>query len=398
MKAVLSPSLCLLVGERTAAKFHKRKKPCFVLVLVAAVGSLKRGYRTNLLSEFGGNFRAKSDLPHHRLLRMADFPEEIIQQMKMSKVGNQTNSNDPQAVNSRVFVGNLNTYQVSKEDVERMFKRFGRIAGISMHKGYAFVQFTNPYDAHNAVASEDGAVVCGQTLDVNMVAEPKAHQTGRKRQNLTNTGNDWDYYYDSYSVGHQRLTPPTKRARMGTGNNQKRSKSTKSTKSSSKSSSSNIIYAQLNSYNTPDILICGNCKETFSGIQKLVEHKKTKCRLRFACRCHSSDSRKGKESVTDGGEPSSLICATCKDKFSSAWELIHHVQNAHEVIIYELQSSSDVGSSDEMNSSVGNNIKEELDDDDDQGGGGIPDGASDGNTEDGVWNDNAADGDLEQFS
>ena len=28
-------------------------------------------------------------------------------------------------------------------------------------------------------------------LDVNMVAEPKAHQTGRKRQNINKTGNDW---------------------------------------------------------------------------------------------------------------------------------------------------------------------------------------------------------------
>ncbi|XP_046673686.1 uncharacterized protein LOC124362840 [Homalodisca vitripennis] len=35
---------------------------------------------------------------------------EIKGIMKMSKVGNQTNSQDPQAVNSRVFVGNLNTY------------------------------------------------------------------------------------------------------------------------------------------------------------------------------------------------------------------------------------------------------------------------------------------------
>ena len=49
--------------------------------------------------------------------------------MKMSKVGNQTNSQDPQAVNSRVFVGNLNTFQCSKTDVERMFQRYGRIAG-----------------------------------------------------------------------------------------------------------------------------------------------------------------------------------------------------------------------------------------------------------------------------
>lgn len=35
----------------------------------------------------------------------------------------------PQAVNSRVFVGNLNTFQCSKTDVERMFQKYGRLAG-----------------------------------------------------------------------------------------------------------------------------------------------------------------------------------------------------------------------------------------------------------------------------
>ncbi|KAK6627442.1 hypothetical protein RUM44_009919 [Polyplax serrata] len=84
--------------------------------------------------------------------------------MKLSKVGNQTNSQDPQAVNSRVFVGNLNTFQCSKTDVERMFQRYGRIAGISMHKGYAFVQFTNPFDARSACLGEDGRTVLGQIL------------------------------------------------------------------------------------------------------------------------------------------------------------------------------------------------------------------------------------------
>lgn len=49
--------------------------------------------------------------------------------MKLCRVGNQTNSPDPIAVNSRVFVGNLNTFQCSKAELERMFQRYGRIAG-----------------------------------------------------------------------------------------------------------------------------------------------------------------------------------------------------------------------------------------------------------------------------
>ena len=49
--------------------------------------------------------------------------------MNLCKVGNQTSSVDPQAINARVFVGNLNTFQVTKTDVEKVFQRYGRIAG-----------------------------------------------------------------------------------------------------------------------------------------------------------------------------------------------------------------------------------------------------------------------------
>ena len=31
-------------------------------------------------------------------------------------------------------MGNLNTFQVVKTDVEKIFQKYGRIAGISMHK------------------------------------------------------------------------------------------------------------------------------------------------------------------------------------------------------------------------------------------------------------------------
>jgi hypothetical protein len=33
-----------------------------------------------------------------------------------------------------------------------------------MHKGYAFVQFTNPFDARNACHGEDGRTVLNQVL------------------------------------------------------------------------------------------------------------------------------------------------------------------------------------------------------------------------------------------
>ena len=49
-------------------------------------------------------------------------------------------------------------------------------------QGYAFVQFTSPFDARSACLGEDAKSLCGQTLDVNMVSEPKAHISKVKKE------------------------------------------------------------------------------------------------------------------------------------------------------------------------------------------------------------------------
>lgn len=73
-------------------------------------------------------------------------------------------TNDPQSINSRVFVGNLNTFKLSKDEVDSIFQHYGIISGVSMHKGYAFVQYVHEGDARRAVAVEDGRVYAGQKL------------------------------------------------------------------------------------------------------------------------------------------------------------------------------------------------------------------------------------------
>jgi len=37
----------------------------------------------------------------------------------------------------------------------------------------------------------------------------------------------------------------------------------------------------------PDILICGNCREMFTELGELLEHKRNYCKLRFTCKCHT---------------------------------------------------------------------------------------------------------------
>lgn len=80
----------------------------------------------------------------------------------MLTAGNVTN--DPSTAHCRVFVGNLNTIAMTKEDVEAIFCKYGRVTGISIHKGYAFVQYARPMDARRARGIEDGKTYAGQTL------------------------------------------------------------------------------------------------------------------------------------------------------------------------------------------------------------------------------------------
>ncbi|PWA17916.1 hypothetical protein CCH79_00004018 [Gambusia affinis] len=81
-----------------------------------------------------------------------------------TQTSNVTNKNDPRSLNSRVFIGNLNTAIVKKTDIEVIFAKYGKIVGCSVHKGYAFVQYINERNARAAVAGENARIIAGQPL------------------------------------------------------------------------------------------------------------------------------------------------------------------------------------------------------------------------------------------
>nr|CAB3265421.1 serine/arginine-rich splicing factor RS2Z33-like [Phallusia mammillata] len=93
-------------------------------------------------------------------------------------------TSDPETAFMRVFVGNLNTLHITKKDLRTQFAKYGYITAISIHRGFAFVQYNNPKSARNAVHGENGTFIGGQQIDINIAAEPKPNQ---KPQGL-NTG------------------------------------------------------------------------------------------------------------------------------------------------------------------------------------------------------------------
>ncbi|XP_069735261.1 heterogeneous nuclear ribonucleoproteins C1/C2 isoform X1 [Phaenicophaeus curvirostris] len=181
---------------------------------------------------------------------------------------NVTNKTDPRSLNSRVFIGNLNTLVVKKGDVEAIFAKYGKIVGCSVHKGFAFVQYVAERNARAAVAGEDGRMIAGQVLDINLAAEPKVNRgkAGVKRSAaemygsvaappspspLVRSSFDLDYdfqrdYYDRMYSYPARVPPPpplprpvapSKRQRLS-GTTSRRAKSGFNSKSGQRGSSS----------------------------------------------------------------------------------------------------------------------------------------------------------------
>ncbi|XP_075033826.1 nuclear receptor coactivator 5 isoform X2 [Mixophyes fleayi] len=105
--------------------------------------------------------------------------------MPRQKIKNRTDSEDPNDLDRRIFVGNLPTNQMSREDMEGLFSKYGKISGLTLFRGYGFVQFEREEDAEAAVKGEKGRPYKGYRLDINKAAERRNMNKAPSRSSPT---------------------------------------------------------------------------------------------------------------------------------------------------------------------------------------------------------------------
>lgn len=70
----------------------------------------------------------------------------------------------------KVYVGGL-TQNASKEEIEDVFERYGRLRSVFVARnppGFAFIEFDDPIDAEDSVKALDGRLICGTRVKVEL--------------------------------------------------------------------------------------------------------------------------------------------------------------------------------------------------------------------------------------
>ncbi|XP_062262498.1 nuclear receptor coactivator 5 isoform X1 [Platichthys flesus] len=102
-------------------------------------------------------------------------------------------STDPRDLERRIFVGNLPTNDMEKKDLGELFSPYGKVIGVSMFRGFGFVQFEHVEEAEAAKAAKKGRIYKGYKIDVNMAVErrqakPQIQQSPPRRAPYSSYG------------------------------------------------------------------------------------------------------------------------------------------------------------------------------------------------------------------
>jgi RNA recognition motif-containing protein len=228
-------------------------------------------------------------------------------------VSSHTNSKDPSMVKARVFVGNLNTFRVSREDLVGLFKSCGNVLGATLFKGYAFVQFSSATEAELCVQTLNGYTWEGSELDVKLAfsSPPKSKQVKSEGGN-DSTSTTIPSAFNSSSANANNANTQTIIDCYY--------KNKEFAKDFPRQSFDSHVEGSFD-----DVLMCGECRFRTFDINDFADHKSQEC-----------------STVTKPPpEPESIQCFTCENTFESSWKLLQHLTDKHNLNLY--RDASDDG-------------------------------------------------------
>ncbi|VDM44738.1 unnamed protein product [Toxocara canis] len=266
-------------------------------------------------------------------------------QASQRNVGFDTSSREPHLVRARVFVGNINNKLITREQIIDLFGAYGSLLGVTVLKGYAFVQYANAEEADRAVSSLSGRLWNGTML----LGKHFRHRAWRAHhQPETNcTSRDsllfsaicdsskklevGKYCYVKLAVtGMKKRESPTpspkgvKRVAEHVAGDVKKRRTSEycnvAEESASNQKSVEVEAAQgtnLYANGMADVLVCGRCRYVTSDFEEFKQHRNTNCTV--------TTSKKDEEEEWP--------CSMCDEVPASAAALVKHVLDRHKICL-----------------------------------------------------------------
>lgn len=94
---------------------------------------------------------------------------------------------DPSTANSRIYIGNLSD-ELSREDIEQQFQKYGIINGILLNRGFGFIQFNSEEAAQSSISNEGGKVFLGRKMIVRNAMNNASSNLTEKNKNKNSGG------------------------------------------------------------------------------------------------------------------------------------------------------------------------------------------------------------------
>uniref|UniRef100_A0A1E1XA81 Putative nuclear receptor coactivator 5 strongylocentrotus purpuratus n=1 Tax=Amblyomma aureolatum TaxID=187763 RepID=A0A1E1XA81_9ACAR len=112
-----------------------------------------------------------------------------------------SDTSDPAKASSRIYVGNLKKH-IEREDLQKLFSKYGEIQGISLHKGgFGFVQFKEEDEAEAAVKGEGGIFFKGCLLQLRVCSSQDV------RRSYRGSSRERDREYSDHDRRHEASMP-----------------------------------------------------------------------------------------------------------------------------------------------------------------------------------------------